>query len=568
MIPDVSIIVPCYNVAAYVDSCLESLVRQTLRNIEIICINDGSTDETWIHLLRWKEKDSRIILLNQRNAGVSAARNAGLDAARGLYVGFADPDDYMDPEMYSRLFSAALEYDADIVECGNHVFEDSSDRLIEAKRRSPSRHFEENASPASFFRDSIWGKMDICVWSKLFRKSMLDAHRLRFNVHLKSGAEDETFRLMAVPHASRLLFIPDCLYYYRLMRNGSLSRRCNVPTYSKCVQEFQRLLYIVDYWQKQGWQNEGLFAYGVRKIRPFFVSKHPLFHQMTAVQQRSALNLWKLFYQKAEGERFLSFADSRMSAALERLGRQAEALDFFDEITLFTEHDLSAEFTSRMGRYLTPSCRGFGYWSWKPWSIHHVLQEMEEGDRLLYLDAGCHINANGTDRFREYVNMLDRDSCGMLVFTNGQPEYKWTKGDIFRHFGVSQEDGHITHTQQIAGGHVFLKKNPLTESLIRDWLHVFYDHLHLADNTPSASPNLPGFVENRYDQSIFSILCKLRGITTLDGSETYAENWEQLSLFPFQDRRDMGIPRAGKKGWLEKCRQLLLSSKRNGLGIR
>lgn len=155
MIPDVSIIVPCYNVAAYVDSCLESLVRQTLRNIEIICINDGSTDETWTHLLRWKEKDSRIILLNQRNAGVSAARNAGLDAAHGLYVGFADPDDYMDPEMYSRLFSAALEYDADIVECGNHVFEDSSDRIIEAKRRSPSRHFEENASPASFFRDSI-----------------------------------------------------------------------------------------------------------------------------------------------------------------------------------------------------------------------------------------------------------------------------------------------------------------------------------------------------------------------------------------------------------------------------
>lgn len=197
--------------------------------------------------------------------------------------------------------------------------------------------------------------------------------------------------------------------------------------------------------------------------------------------------------------RFLSFADSRMAAALERLGRQAEALDFFDEITLFTEHDLSAEFTGRMGKYLTPSCRGFGYWSWKPWSIHHVLQDMQEGDRLLYLDAGCHININGAKRFREYVDMLDRDSRGMLVFTNGQPEYKWTKGDILRHFGVSGEDVHVTHTQQIAGGHVFLKKNPVTENLIRDWLHVFYDHLHLADNSPSASPNLPGFVENRYD---------------------------------------------------------------------
>lgn len=160
-----------------------------------------------------------------------------------------------------------------------------------------------------------------------------------------------------------------------------------------------------------------------------------------------------------------------------------------------------------------------------------------------------------------FLSFADSRMSAALERLGRQAEYKWTKGDIFRHFGVSQEDGHITHTQQIAGGHVFLKKNPLTESLIRDWLHVFYDHLHLADNTPSASPNLPGFVENRYDQSIFSILCKLRGITTLDGSETYAENWEQLSLFPFQDRRDMGIPRAGKKGWLEKCRQLLLSSK-------
>lgn len=261
--------------------------------------------------------------------------------------------------------------------------------------------------------------------------------------------------------------------------------------------------------------------------------------------------------------RFLSFADSRMSAALERLGRQAEALDFFDEITLFTEHDLSAEFTSRMGRYLTPSCRGFGYWSWKPWVIHHVLQEMEEGDRILYLDAGCHINANGTERFREYVNMLDRDSRGMLVFTNGQPEYKWTKGDIFRHFGVSQEDGHITHTQQIAGGHVFLKKNPLTESLIRDWLHVFYDHLHLADNTPSASPNLPGFVENRYDQSIFSILCKLRGITTLDDRKPMRKTGNSSPCFHSRTDGTWESHGPGKRdGWKNAGSSFFLPKKR------
>lgn len=230
-----------------------------------------------------------------------------------------------------------------------------------------------------------------------------------------------------------------------------------------------------------------------------------------------------------------------MTAALDRLRRQAQALEFFEEITLFTENDLSSEFTGLMGSFLSPSCKGFGYWSWKPWIIHQTLQRMQEGDRLLYLDAGCHINPNGLVRFREYVDMLDADRHGMLVFLNGQPEYKWTKGDIFHHFAVSPEDSHITHTQQIAAGHVFIRKNPEAEQLIRDWLHIFYNHLPLVDNSPSIAPNLPGFMENRYDQSIFSILCKLHGVTALPCSETYAEDWDRLALFPFQDRRDISV---------------------------
>lgn len=265
---------------------------------------------------------------------------------------------------------------------------------------------------------------------------------------------------------------------------------------------------------------------------------------------------------------FISFADSRLNTALDRLRRQAEKLEFFDKITLFTEHDFSTEFAGRMGKYLTPSCKGFGYWSWKPWAIQYALQKMQEGDRLLYLDAGCHINPEGRERFREYVDILDGDSNGMLVFRNGQPEYKWTKGDIFRHFSISGEDSHITHTQQIAAGHVFIRKNSCAEKLVHDWLHIFYDHLHLVDNSPSCTPNLPGFVENRYDQSIFSVLCKLRGITALDSTETFAEDWDQLARFPFQDRRDTGISRNKSNRWLQKCRQLLLPNKSGGSGIQ
>lgn len=255
--------------------------------------------------------DGRIILLNQSNAGVSAARNAGLDAARGRYVGFADPDDYADPEMYGRLLSGALEHDADVVECGNHVFSDTTAELIASRRRSPAWNFEPDASPANFFRDSVWGKMDICVWSKLFRRSMLETHRLRFHADLKRGGEDETFRLTVLPHASRLLFIPDCLYYYRLMRRGSLSRHCDDITHAQCVQEFRRLLYIVDYWKEHGWLNAGLFAYGVRKLKPFFISKHPLFNRMTSPQKRIILAWWHEFYRQAGGDIFLSTLSER-----------------------------------------------------------------------------------------------------------------------------------------------------------------------------------------------------------------------------------------------------------------
>lgn len=351
MKPDVSIIVPCYNVAAYVDDCLESLTRQTLRHIEIICINDGSTDGTWERLLRWQAKDGRIILLNQPNAGVSSARNAGLDAARGRYVGFTDPDDYADPDMYARLFSAALEHDADLVECGNHVFSDLTAHLIESRRRSPAWHFEPDASPSNFFRDSIWGKTDICVWSKIFRRSMVEKHGLRFNARLQYGGEDETFRLMAVPHAARLLFIPDCLYYYRLMRRESLSRHGENATYAQCLQEFRRLLYIVRYWKEHGWLNAGLFAYSVRKLKPFFVAKHPLFTQMTPLQKQAVLAWWREFYRLSEGKTFQASLAGRDRQLVDLLNSAQSFANGFDRIFLLVGSWLPGQ----RGRYY--SCK-------------------------------------------------------------------------------------------------------------------------------------------------------------------------------------------------------------------
>ena len=105
----VSIIVPCYNVAPYLDKCMESLTLQTLGDLEIISVNDGSGDDTPAILRAWAERDGRIRVVDRENGGLSAARNTGMALAGGEYIGFVDPDDYVEHSMYGRLLERPAE---------------------------------------------------------------------------------------------------------------------------------------------------------------------------------------------------------------------------------------------------------------------------------------------------------------------------------------------------------------------------------------------------------------------------------------------------------------------------
>lgn len=120
----VSIIVPCYNVAPYLDKCMESLTLQTLGDLEIICVNDGSGDDTPAILRAWAERDGRIRVVDRENGGLSAARNTGMALAGGEYIGFVDPDDYVEHSMYGRLLEKARRSDADVTACGYTGFSD------------------------------------------------------------------------------------------------------------------------------------------------------------------------------------------------------------------------------------------------------------------------------------------------------------------------------------------------------------------------------------------------------------------------------------------------------------
>ena len=167
-LPLVSVIVAAYNVDQYLDKCIESLAEQTMRDIEIIIVNDGSSDGTAEICDLWRKKDSRIKIITQQNQGLSAARNAGLKIASGNYVGFVDGDDYVRQSMYEDLFKQASSGSADIVSC---PFIDCYDGLV--KQIIQGENYIVTAKEALRHLLKNTGKFTAHMCNKLFRTELI-----------------------------------------------------------------------------------------------------------------------------------------------------------------------------------------------------------------------------------------------------------------------------------------------------------------------------------------------------------------------------------------------------------
>ena len=199
----VSIIVPCYNVAPYLDKCMESLTLQTLGDLEIISVNDGSGDDTPAILRAWAERDGRIRVVDRENGGLSAARNTGMALAGGEYIGFVDPDDYVEHSMYGRLLEKARRSDADVTACGYTGFSDRDGSILEKWSLSPEEGVEENVQACVFQENAVWRRMAAVAWNKLYKREFLERNGLRFEPRFRQG-EDDAFWLMVLAHATRL----------------------------------------------------------------------------------------------------------------------------------------------------------------------------------------------------------------------------------------------------------------------------------------------------------------------------------------------------------------------------
>lgn len=247
-----------------------------------------------------------------------------------------------------------------------------------------------------------------------------------------------------------------------------------------------------------------------------------------------------------------TFGSHYLKEGFPRFREQAESMGIFDEIYTFSEKDLDNDFKKKWGRYLIPYSRGFGYWCWKPWILRKTIEKLSDGDVLLYLDLGCFLNSNGIERMMQYYDILKQSPTG-IIGTRSQVnsyndlpetlyyEYQWTKGDVFAHYGV-YDDPAYTQTTQFESGIIFFEKNPVSVQFIRDWEKAYNDDYSLATDSPSRVPNLPGFIENRHDQSIYSILAKKYCIGEISTSETFQRDWSLLDKYPIQARRDKAYP--------------------------
>lgn len=211
--PKVSVIVPVYNTERYLRECLDSIKNQTLTDIEIICVDDGSTDNCGKILDEYAANDSRFIVIHQENKGGAAARNAGMMIATGEYIAFVDSDDTIDENAYSVSYENIKEVDADILIFG------------EDKCNLRDKFFKSGVD--ALYCGGMWG-----LWNKLYKKEFLTNNNFKIPEHAKAH-HDECFNAVVLPKANGVCCIKDKFYHYRRQRPGSIQTSLNAKERTK-----------------------------------------------------------------------------------------------------------------------------------------------------------------------------------------------------------------------------------------------------------------------------------------------------------------------------------------------
>ena len=233
----VSIVIPVYNVEKYIRQCLESVINQTLKDIEIIIVNDGTKDSS-MKIIEEYLSDKRIKIINKENGGLSSARNAGMREAQGKYICFIDSDDFIDSLMMEELYNKIEKTNSDVVESGILLYDNKTHKVEE--RKNKKYNFVEKGS-------YLWGKYTTEVCNKIYKKNFL----LKNNIFFEEGMihEDDLFTIRILFSTNKIEKIEKSFYYYRINREESIMTNVNLERRLKAlrkivekIKEYQKIM--------------------------------------------------------------------------------------------------------------------------------------------------------------------------------------------------------------------------------------------------------------------------------------------------------------------------------------
>ena len=233
--PKVSVIVPVYNVEKYITRCLTSLINQTLDDLQIIVVNDGSQDGSEQIIKQFKRNYNNIIYVTKENGGLSSARNFGLIYATGEYIAFLDSDDYVDRTTYQKMYEKAKEKNSDYVEC-DFIWQYPDRQKIDTGYRYKDKK-------------EMFEKARVVAWNKLIKREIIIDNKLEFPMGL--NYEDIEFFYKLIPYINSFAFVEEPLIYYVQRENSIVNKQD-----SKTRQIFRVLDDVIEYYKKIGLYNE------------------------------------------------------------------------------------------------------------------------------------------------------------------------------------------------------------------------------------------------------------------------------------------------------------------------
>lgn len=236
---NVSVIIPVYNVELYLDKCVRSVLAQTLEGLEIILVDDGSTDQSGSMCDAYAAQDGRVRVLHLENGGPARARNRGIALAQGTYIGFVDSDDYVEPSMFEQLYETAERTGSDICMCGYAV--DASGTIRPSVMDYKPLYTGSEVKNGLLRRYYTGGHNGLySMWNKLFRRTMIVENSLTVDESLRRG-EDAWFVFDCLKVANVVSFFPETLYYY-YQNPASIMHSLRVDQFEKWTRTRNRLL--------------------------------------------------------------------------------------------------------------------------------------------------------------------------------------------------------------------------------------------------------------------------------------------------------------------------------------